>query len=142
MYGSGQANTRRPCTLKNPTLPAFCSCFRVLRPASVPGQPAKTPSLNASPAAAPPVVPRACLSQPMLSERARFPPSNCRQDRLDAQTVAARLHDDGLKVSEEEVLDALRVNDGHVERTINRLKEKKEEEEEKEEGEEEEGMPQ
>ena len=88
------------------------------------------------------MVPRACLSQPMLSERARFPPSNCRQDRLDAQTVAARLHDDGLKVSEEEVLDALRVNDGHVGRTINRLKEKKEEEEEKEEGEEEEGMPQ
>ena len=78
----------------------------------------------------------------MLSVRAHFPPFNCRQDRLDAQAVVARLHDAGLKMSEEEVLDALRVNDGHVGRTINRLKEKKEEEEEKEEGEEEEGMPQ
>ena len=87
------------------------------------------------------MVPWDCRSQPTLSERTRFLPSNCRQDRLDAQTVVARLHDAGLKMSEEEVLDALRTNDGHVGRTINRLKEKKEEEEE-EEGEEEEGMPQ
>ena len=45
-----------------------------------------------------------------------------RQKDLHAQTVVARLHDIGIKVRVEEAFEALHANDGHVGRTINRLK--------------------